>query len=110
MQTPNIDLQELWAWLKIYIFWQLKKLKNIHICIYIRKIESIYIVYQIYLLIKYSTKDLLKVLQVGLSLIFPDNEAFRHVQTLFVQGSQVRTDPNKPLFVCPFFLVLFVSF
>ena len=36
------------------------------------------------------------------------HKAFRHVETLFVQGNQVRTDQNKPLFVCLF--VLFVSF
>ena len=27
---------------------------------------------------------------------FIRNKAFRHVETLFVQGNQVRTDQNKP--------------
>ena len=27
------------------------------------------------------------------------NKAFRHVETLFVQGDQVRTDQNKPSFL-----------
>ena len=27
------------------------------------------------------------------------NKAFRHVETLFVQGNQVRTDQNKPPFL-----------
>ena len=27
------------------------------------------------------------------------DEAFRHVETLFVQGKQVRTDQNKPSFL-----------
>ena len=27
------------------------------------------------------------------------NKAFRHVETLFVQDNQVRTDPNKPHFL-----------
>ena len=27
------------------------------------------------------------------------NKAFRHVETLFVQGNQVRTDQNKPFFL-----------
>ena len=30
------------------------------------------------------------------------NKAFRHVEALFVQGNQVRTDKNKPLFVSLF--------
>ena len=27
------------------------------------------------------------------------NKAFRHVETLFIQGNQVRTDQNKPSFL-----------
>ena len=27
------------------------------------------------------------------------NKAFRHVETLFVQGNQVRTDQNKPFLI-----------
>ena len=30
------------------------------------------------------------------------NKAFQRVETLFVQSNQVRTDQNKPLFVCLF--------
>ena len=43
-----------------------------------------------------------------LPVTFHKNKVFRHVETYFVQGNQVRTDQNKPLFVCLF--VLFVSF
>ena len=32
------------------------------------------------------------------------NKTFRHVEALFVQDNQVRTDQNKPLFVCLFVL------
>jgi len=28
-------------------------------------------------------------------------KAFRHVETLFVQGNQIRTDQNKPPFLLP---------
>ena len=28
-----------------------------------------------------------------------NNKAFRHVETIFVQGNQVRTDQNKPTFL-----------
>ena len=31
-------------------------------------------------------------------------KAFRHVETLFVRGNQVRADQNKPFFVCLFVL------
>ena len=31
-----------------------------------------------------------------------NNKAFRHVETLFGQGNQVRTNQDKPLFVCLF--------
>ena len=69
--------------------WRCKVVKNEDFC----PVDIIFLYYKIDIFICY---ECIKV-----------NKAFRHVETLFVQGNQVRTDHNKPLFVCLF--VLFCS-